>query len=31
VLDAEIESGATGGISETLDQLAAFVATLAEG
>lgn len=30
VLDAEIESGATGGISETLDQLAAFVATLAE-
>ncbi|CAN5584565.1 SRPBCC family protein [soil metagenome] len=31
VLDAEIDGGATGGISETLDQLAAFVATLAAG
>lgn len=30
VLDAEIESGATGGMGETLDQLAAFVATLGE-
>ncbi|MEG3147556.1 SRPBCC domain-containing protein [Sphingomonas sp. RT2P30] len=29
VLDAEIESGATGGMGETLDQLAAFVATMA--
>lgn len=29
VLDAEIDSGATGGLGETLDQLAALVATLA--
>jgi uncharacterized protein YndB with AHSA1/START domain len=29
VLDAEIDGGATGGMGETLDQLAAFVATMA--